>query len=62
MRLAWALVHSRQPDDVNRGIGMLEGKDACISLRAYLVFIHTIESKSMLNMYLRINMTTVSLG
>ncbi|KAF3326183.1 mitochondrial fission 1 protein A-like protein [Carex littledalei] len=24
MRLAWALVHSRQPDDVNRGIGMLE--------------------------------------
>ncbi|KAJ1696803.1 hypothetical protein LUZ63_005315 [Rhynchospora breviuscula] len=24
MRLAWALVHSRQPDDVNRGIGMIE--------------------------------------
>ncbi|OAY69912.1 Mitochondrial fission 1 protein A [Ananas comosus] len=24
MRLSWALVHSRQPDDVNRGIGMLE--------------------------------------
>jgi len=25
MRLSWALVHSRQPEDVNRGIGMLEG-------------------------------------
>ncbi|KAJ3683818.1 hypothetical protein LUZ60_014045 [Juncus effusus] len=24
MRLSWSLVHSRQPDDVNRGIGMLE--------------------------------------
>ncbi|VAI09200.1 unnamed protein product [Triticum turgidum subsp. durum] len=24
MRLSWALVHSRQPEDVNRGIGMLE--------------------------------------
>uniref|UniRef100_A0ACD5TH18 Uncharacterized protein n=1 Tax=Avena sativa TaxID=4498 RepID=A0ACD5TH18_AVESA len=24
MRLSWALVHSRQPDDVNRGIGMIE--------------------------------------
>ncbi|XP_039128138.1 mitochondrial fission 1 protein A [Dioscorea cayenensis subsp. rotundata] len=23
-RLSWALVHSRQPEDVNRGIGMLE--------------------------------------
>jgi fission 1 protein len=25
MRLSWALVHSGQPEDVNRGIGMLEG-------------------------------------
>lgn len=25
MRLSWALVHSRQSEDVNRGIGMLEG-------------------------------------
>ncbi|OAY82055.1 mitochondrial fission 1 protein A-like [Ananas comosus] len=24
MRLSWALVHSRQSDDVNRGLGMLE--------------------------------------
>ncbi|KAL6648133.1 hypothetical protein ACP70R_012357 [Stipagrostis hirtigluma subsp. patula] len=24
MRLSWALVHSRLPEDVNRGIGMLE--------------------------------------
>ncbi|KAJ6831489.1 mitochondrial fission 1 protein A-like [Iris pallida] len=24
MRLSWALVHSRQPEDVNRGIAMLE--------------------------------------
>ena len=26
MRLSWALVHSRQPEDVQRGIGMLEGE------------------------------------
>lgn len=26
MRLSWALVHSRQPEDVQRGIAMLEGK------------------------------------
>jgi fission 1 protein len=26
MRLSWALVHSRQTDDVNRGIGMIEGQ------------------------------------
>lgn len=25
MRLSWALVHSRQPEDVHRGIGMLQG-------------------------------------
>lgn len=26
MRFSWALVHSRQADDVQRGIAMLEGK------------------------------------
>lgn len=26
MRLSWALVHSHQQDDVQRGIDMLEGK------------------------------------
>jgi hypothetical protein len=26
MRLSWALVHSRQTEDVNRGIGMIEGR------------------------------------
>lgn len=25
MRLSWALVHSRQPEDVKRGVAMLEG-------------------------------------
>ena len=27
MRLSWALVHSRQPEDVQRGIAMLEGQN-----------------------------------
>jgi fission 1 protein len=27
MRLSWALVHSRHPSDVQRGIAMLEGTD-----------------------------------
>lgn len=26
MRLSWALVHSRQPADMERGIAMLEGE------------------------------------
>lgn len=26
VRLSWALVHSRQPEDVQRGIAMLEGE------------------------------------
>lgn len=26
MRLSWALVHARQPEDVQRGIGMLDGE------------------------------------
>lgn len=26
MRLSWALVHSRQAEDVQRGIAMLEGE------------------------------------
>lgn len=25
MRLSWALVHSKRPEDVQRGIAMLEG-------------------------------------
>lgn len=25
MRLTWALIHSRRPDDVQRGMAMLEG-------------------------------------
>lgn len=29
MRLSWALVHSRQPEDVQRGIAMLEGEFNC---------------------------------
>ncbi|KAJ0582627.1 putative mitochondria fission 1 protein [Helianthus annuus] len=32
MRLSWALVHSRQPEDVQRGIAMLEGKDNNFSI------------------------------
>ncbi|KAL5212666.1 hypothetical protein ABZP36_023513 [Zizania latifolia] len=27
MRLSWALVHSKNQDDVNLGLGMLEGHD-----------------------------------
>uniref|UniRef100_M1AEE7 Protein kinase n=1 Tax=Solanum tuberosum TaxID=4113 RepID=M1AEE7_SOLTU len=27
MRLSWALVHSKQPEDVQRGIAMLEGEN-----------------------------------
>ena len=26
MRLSWALVHSRRPEDIQRGIAMLEGQ------------------------------------
>lgn len=26
MRLSWALVHSRRPEDVQRGMAMLEGE------------------------------------
>jgi hypothetical protein len=29
MRLSWALVHSKNQEDVNRGIGMLEGLISC---------------------------------
>ncbi|GAB2279201.1 Mitochondrial fission 1 protein A [Dionaea muscipula] len=31
MRLSWALVHSRQPEDVQRGIAMLEASLANVS-------------------------------
>lgn len=32
MRLSWALVHSHQQDDVQRGIDMLEGKLATTTI------------------------------
>jgi fission 1 protein len=32
MRLSWALVHSKQPEDVQRGIAMLEGKRQKLSV------------------------------
>lgn len=41
MRLSWALVHSRQSDDVNRGLGMLEGELIChcsINLFPFFLF------------------------
>ncbi|KAL4035074.1 hypothetical protein IC575_003748 [Cucumis melo] len=40
MRLSWALVHSRQPEDVHRGIAMLEaaisGDDSPLKMREKL--------------------------
>lgn len=48
MRLSWALVHSRQPEDVNRGIGMLEGGIFyfniifTVSLLNFNIFLHNI--------------------
>ena len=36
MRLSWALVHSRQSEDINRGIAMLEGKSLEIFLKNFL--------------------------
>jgi len=36
MRLSWALVHSRQPEDVQRGIAMLEGeKEVCLRMSSF---------------------------
>ena len=35
MRLSWALVHSRQSEDINRGIAMLEGKSLEILLQNF---------------------------
>lgn len=32
MRLSWALVHSRQSEDINRGIAMLEGNSSARNL------------------------------
>ncbi|KAG6496936.1 hypothetical protein ZIOFF_044816 [Zingiber officinale] len=37
MRLSWALVHSRHPEDVNRGIAMLEANCNLVTLINYLV-------------------------
>lgn len=35
MRLSWALVHSRQAEDIQRGIAMLEG----FNLRTWFFFL-----------------------
>lgn len=43
MRLSWALVHSRRPEDVQRGIAMLQGRklytklcsSVCLSFSIY---------------------------
>ncbi|KAJ8534219.1 hypothetical protein K7X08_007543 [Anisodus acutangulus] len=37
MRLSWALVHSKQPDDVQRGIAMLEGEICQIFFSIYVI-------------------------
>lgn len=39
MRLSWALVHSRQSEDINRGIAMLEGK--CSARNLFLGVLET---------------------
>lgn len=36
MRLSWALVHSRRPEDIQRGIAMLEGQ--CSRAIHFLVY------------------------
>ncbi|CDP08470.1 unnamed protein product [Coffea canephora] len=48
MRLSWALVHSKRPEDVQRGIAMLEGqfgndKHGSLSLSLLLVFVQIFE-------------------
>lgn len=36
MRLSWGLVHSKRPEDVQRGIAMVEGKlDQLLPLRVH---------------------------
>ena len=44
MRLSWALVHSRQSEDINRGIAMLEGKSSAKNF--YGFFRNSIELSS----------------
>lgn len=39
MRLSWSLVHSRQPEDVNRGIAMLEGHNANTNFPSLLLWL-----------------------
>lgn len=39
MRLSWALVHSRQPEDVQRGIAMLEGSYPSFLFQFFCVFL-----------------------
>ena len=43
MRLSWALVHSKQPEDVQRGIAMLEG---------IIIILINISKHSMLQVFL----------
>lgn len=38
MRLAWALVHSRNPPDVQRGIAMLEGVPRLLHTNSRVMF------------------------
>lgn len=42
MRLSWALVHSKQPEDVQRGIAMLEG---------IIIILINISKRSMLQVF-----------
>ena len=41
MRLSWALVHSRRPEDVQRGMAMVEGKlDTSINMdSSYVIYV-----------------------
>lgn len=36
MRLSWALVHSRQAEDIQRGIAMLEGISFLLNYTVYI--------------------------
>lgn len=38
MRLSWALVHSRESDDVHRGIAILEGNIYILYIYGNVVF------------------------
>lgn len=38
MRLSWALVHSRRPEDVQRGIAMLEGVNKYMQIKNLFLY------------------------